>query len=285
MGDPHVTAVEKPLENSEERRKHPRFVKRLPVKFFIDNECLTSLSSDLSENGIFLRTNRGTNVNCVVTIQLFLPSDTVSHIKGIVRRTVRTPFSEMKNGMGIEILEKDEAYGHFIKSIRGGPLDKKVLPALPVVPCAAAKIPDAASKNTVAEERRQHKRINIELRGMSGKMAFTSYLNIIDISTGGISFEADRRLNMGQSYPLSIIHDKQTITVKGTVIWSIIKKGNNDDRGNVIPVYQAGMKFSDESKEQIREFIPLIEIALKKQRKGVLLQKPLNDPAQRFRKN
>jgi hypothetical protein len=285
MGDTHVSTVEKPIENSEERRRHPRYIKRLPVKFFIDNECLTSLSSDLSESGLFLRTNRGTNINCIVSIQLFLPSNAVSCIKGIVRRTVRTPFSAMKNGMGIEIIEKDEAYGHFIKSIRGGPIDKNTLPAPPVVPCAVSEISDDELKNTVSEERRQHKRINIELRGMSGKMAFTSYLNIIDISTGGISFEADRRLNMGRSYTLSIILDGQTITVKGTVIWSIIKKSKKDDRGNVIPVYKAGMKFSDESKEQVREFIALIEIALKEQRKGPSPQKPYNDPSQRFRKN
>jgi hypothetical protein len=285
MGDIHVSTAEKPLETSEERRRHPRFIKRLPVKFFIDNECLTSLSSDLSESGLFLRTNRGTTINCVVSIQLFLPSNAVSCIKGIVRRTVRTPFSEMKNGMGIEIIEKDEAYGHFIQSIRGGTMDKNAPPALPVVPCAVSEISDDEPKNTVAEERRQHKRINIELRGMSGKMPFTSYLNIIDISTGGISFEADRRLNMGRSYTLSIIHDKQTFTVKGTIIWSIIRKSKKDDRGNVIPVYKAGMKFSDESKDQIREFIPLIEIAMKKQRKGPLLQKPYDDPSQRFRKN
>ncbi len=137
-----MTTVEKFTENSEERRRHPRFIKRLPVKFFIDNECLTSLSSDLSESGLFLRTNRGTNVNCVVSMQLFLPSNTVSHLKGVVRRTVRTPFSAMKNGMGIEITEKDEAYGHFMKSIRGGPVDKNALPSLPVAPCAVSEIPD-----------------------------------------------------------------------------------------------------------------------------------------------
>jgi hypothetical protein len=281
MEDPNVMTVEKSIANSEERRLHPRFIKRLPVKFFIDNECLTSLSSDLSESGLFLRTNRGTNVNCVVSMQLFLPSNTVSYLKGVVRRTVRTPFSAMKNGMGIEIIEKDEAYGHFIKSIRGCSIDKNAISALPESPCPVSEIPDDQPKKKAAEERRQHKRINIELRGMSGKMAFTSYLNIIDISAGGISFEADRRLNMGRSYTLSIVHDKKTINVKGTVIWSIIRKSKNDDRGNVIPVYKAGMKFSDESRDQIREFIPLIEIALKEQREGA----PHKDPSQRFRKN
>jgi hypothetical protein len=280
MEGPHMTTVEKFIENTEERRRHPRFIKRLPVKFYIDNECLTSLSSDLSESGLFLRTNRGTNVNCVVSMQLFLPSNAVSCLKGIVRRTVRTPFSAMKNGMGIEIIEKDEAYGHFMKSIRGGPIDKSAPPSLSVSPCAISEIPDDVRAHTATKERRQHERLNIELRGMSGNMAFTNYFKVVDISTGGISFEADRRLNIGRTYTLSIIHDKQTINVKGTVIWSIIRKSKKDDRGNVIPVYKAGMKFSDESREKIQELIPLIEIALKEQREGA----PQKDPSQRFRK-
>jgi hypothetical protein len=90
---------------------------------------------------------------------------------------------------------------------------------------------------------------------------------------------------MGRSYTLSIIYDKQTIHIKGIVVWSIIRKSKKDDRGNVIPVYKAGMKFSDESQEQIQEFIPLIEIAMKEQREGSLPQKPGSDPSQRFRKN
>jgi hypothetical protein len=174
--------------------------------------------------------------------------------------------------MGIEIIEKDEAYGHFMKSIRGGPIDKGALPSLPVSPCAISEIPDEEQAHTDTKERRQHKRLNIELRGMSGNMAFTNYFKVIDISTGGISFEADRRLNMGRSYTLSIIYDKQTIHIKGTVIWSIIRKSKKDDRGNVIPVYKAGMKFSDESREQIQELIPLIEVALKEKHERPLHQ-------------
>ena len=225
MEGPYVTTADKPIGNSEERRRHPRIIKRLPVKFFVNRECLTSLSSDLSESGLFLRTNRGTNVDCIIDIQLLLPSNKVSCLKGIVKRTVRTPFSSMKNGMGIEIIQKDAAYAHYIKTICGDSIEKTALPEFPLGNRTLPEMPDEdPAQKTVAEERRQHKRLNIELRGMSGKMAFTSYLNVIDISAGGIAFEADRRLNIGRSYTLSIIHDEQTINIQGTVMWSIIRK-------------------------------------------------------------
>jgi hypothetical protein len=75
MKEHHVTTIQKAAGTNEEKRRHPRFIKRLPVKFFVDHECLNSLASDLSENGLFLRTNRGTNINCIINIQLFLPSN------------------------------------------------------------------------------------------------------------------------------------------------------------------------------------------------------------------
>jgi hypothetical protein len=259
MKEHHVPTVQKSAGNNEEKRRHPRFIKRLPVKFFVDHECLNSLASDLSENGLFLRTNRGTNVNSVISIQLFLPSNRISYLKGIVRRTVRTPFSSMKNGMGIEIIEKDEEFAAFMKSICGGSIDEHPTFAFPERSRAFPDMPNEGLINTAIEEKRRHRRLNIELKGISGKMTYTNYLNVINISTGGISFEADRRLNMGKEYTLSIIYDKQVINVKGTVIWSIIRNCTKDDRGNVIPVYKAGMKFSDESREKIKEFIPLIE--------------------------
>jgi len=274
MGEPHMATFETPIENGQEKRRHPRIIKRLPVKFFVDHECLSSLSSDLSESGLFLRTNRGASVDCIIDIQLFLPSNKVSCLKGVVKRTVRTPFSSMKNGMGIEIIQKDEAYAHFIKTLYGDLIKKSARPEFPSGNGTSSEVPDEdPAPKTAAEEKRQHKRLNIELRGMSGKMAFTSYVNIIDISTGGIAFEADRRLNMGRQYTLSILHDKQVIQVKGTVVWSIIRKCEKDDGGNVIPVYKAGMKFSDESRETIQKLIPVIEMSIQEQR-----EKPSSKP-------
>ena len=100
-----------------ERRKHPRFIKRLETKISIDQTSFWSISGDLSESGLFIRTNRGCNVETPIDIELSLPGNRVSFLKGIVRRTVRTPIPTMRNGMGIEIIEKDETFRDFVKSI------------------------------------------------------------------------------------------------------------------------------------------------------------------------
>jgi hypothetical protein len=103
-----------------DKRRHRRFIKRLATKFIINNESFTGISSDLSESGLFIRTNRGCSANNHIDIKLFMPDNSVSSLKGIVRRTTRTPLPSMKNGMGIEIIEKDGIFVDFVKSNIGG---------------------------------------------------------------------------------------------------------------------------------------------------------------------
>jgi hypothetical protein len=102
-----------------DKRRHPRFIKRLATKFIINNESVTGISSDLSENGLFIRTSRGCSANNPIDIEIFMPDNRVSSLKGIVRRSTRTPIPSMKNGMGIEITEKDGIFIDFLKSING----------------------------------------------------------------------------------------------------------------------------------------------------------------------
>jgi hypothetical protein len=57
--------------------------------------------------------------NNPIDIEIFMPDNRISSLKGIVRRTTRTPIPSMKNGMGIEITEKDCIFIDFEKSIIG----------------------------------------------------------------------------------------------------------------------------------------------------------------------
>ena len=92
-------------------------MKRLETKISIDQTSFWSISGDLSESGIFVRTSRGYNVGTPIDIELSLPGNRVSFLKGIVRRTIKTPIPTMRNGMGIEVIEKDETFRDFVKSV------------------------------------------------------------------------------------------------------------------------------------------------------------------------
>ena len=99
------------------KRKDPRFTKRLEARFIADGESFVCITSNLSETSLFIRTKRGFAPDSILDIKLVMPDGNISSIKGIVRRTVKVPLS-IKNGMGIELLEKDKTYVQYIKSLK-----------------------------------------------------------------------------------------------------------------------------------------------------------------------
>lgn len=97
-------------------KRQPRFTKRLEVTFSSGGLSFRGILSNFSQNGVFIRTNRGFAPGTTVDIELMMPDNTISHLAGVVRRTIKTPLASMKNGMGIELVKKDEAYLNLIKS-------------------------------------------------------------------------------------------------------------------------------------------------------------------------
>jgi hypothetical protein len=122
-----------------EKRRFLRFTKRLEVKFSSGGNSLTGISSNLSENGIFIRTQKGLAPGTTIYIDLVLPDGRISFLKGIVKRTFKTPISALKNGMGVEITEKDETFSDFIKSFAQKPetpSEDKAVPEFKTISCA-----------------------------------------------------------------------------------------------------------------------------------------------------
>lgn len=102
------------------KRKYKRFTKRVEVEFRSGGRVFKGISSDISENGLFIRTRNSLVPGSPVEMRLYLPDGTVSRIKGLVRRAVRTHSTVIKSGMGIEVLEYDKSYGNFLKNLVGG---------------------------------------------------------------------------------------------------------------------------------------------------------------------
>jgi c-di-GMP-binding flagellar brake protein YcgR len=105
------------------------------------------------------------------------------------------------------------------------------------------------------QERRRYKRFAVGIMEMNGKMTFARHVKILDISVGGVALKASRRLNLGNEYTLRIEYQERALTVKGTVIWSLIGESIKNSRGERIPVYTSGLKFRDISEEKIQEII------------------------------
>jgi len=250
-----------------EKRNHPRFIKRLETRIDIDHTSICSISSDLSESGLFIRTNRGCNVDTTIDIELSLPGNRVSFLKGIVRRTIRTPIPTMKNGMGIEIIEKDETFRDFIKSIseerKENAVEEQTSPELQITSSLNFEAVNKNPRNTI-QERRRYKRVKVEHMEVNSEMPSATYVKIVDISKNGVFVKADRKLDIGKKYTLKIEYKNKVLFVKAVVVWSLLEDNAEDCGGNIIPIYIAGMQYTDVLKGNITEIISLIDIDINK---------------------
>jgi len=93
---------------------------------------------------------------------------------------------------------------------------------------------------------------------INGMMMFANEVEILDISIGGISLRADRRMNIGADYSLKIRDKASVIPLKGTVVWSLLSGTKKSPDGGTVPLYTAGMCFQNLSSEKIGEIARFI---------------------------
>lgn len=108
-------------------------------------------------------------------------------------------------------------------------------------------------------EKRRYKRYALDIYDVHSEMLFAKELKILDISIAGISLKADKRMNIGREYTLKIIAKDQTLILKGKVMWSLLSENQEGAHGDIIPIYTAGLKFTDVSNEKMKEIINFIE--------------------------
>jgi Tfp pilus assembly protein PilZ len=91
------------------------------------------------------------------------------------------------------------------------------------------------------------------------KMAFADAVQIQKIGLGGISVKAERRMNIGKEYILKLENKKNIITTKGIVVWALLSESKADSKGNIISIYSHGLKFTNDTNEQIERFMDVID--------------------------
>jgi hypothetical protein len=111
---------------------------------------------------------------------------------------------------------------------------------------------------------RQYERLDVDITEISGDIMFANEVTILNISLGGISLRADRRLNVGKEYTVKMKVKDNFISVKGKVVWSLLSESRNDSNGDFVPIYTVGIQFVHGSDEKIEEIIEFI----KKHRRG-----------------
>jgi len=109
------------------------------------------------------------------------------------------------------------------------------------------------------DERRQQKRIGLENMGVDSDMPSASRVKVMNISSGGALVMADRVINTGRNYALKIRYKNKSVFVKATAVWALPPDCVREPKGDIIPLYIAGMKFVELIKGEIAEIIRLLE--------------------------
>lgn len=109
----------------------------------------------------------------------------------------------------------------------------------------------------MSKDNRRHKRFVVD--GVESRMVFASETRILNLSISGAAIETDRRLNPGSEYTLKLEKGGASITLKGTIAWSVLSGTKKTLKGEMAPVYRAGMKFLDVMNEKTAQIIGFIE--------------------------
>lgn len=105
-----------------DKRQRKRKIKRLEVEYTADNRRCIGFSSNFSLTGLFIHSSHPFQPGTAIEITIHLPNGT-SKVRGRVARSVCFPGRKVigvpvpKNGIGVELIEKDDAYDRFVDSL------------------------------------------------------------------------------------------------------------------------------------------------------------------------
>lgn len=110
------------------KRLAKRFIRRLEIEFSGAGIEGRGITSDLSKRGVFIRTQKVIPIGTILDMKIRLPDGRSSSLKGIVRRAVKIPFftSEVKNGIGVEIIENDAIFNELLDELDIEKRDKDI---------------------------------------------------------------------------------------------------------------------------------------------------------------
>ncbi len=111
--------------------------------------------------------------------------------------------------------------------------------------------------------KRKWRRFEVDNADIGITMYLARYVEVLNISLEGVSLKADRLLPIGSTCILKIKSKGKVYIAKGTIIWSSLSESREDEKGKIVPIYKAGLKFTDIRGEALNEIFRVIELKKK----------------------
>jgi c-di-GMP-binding flagellar brake protein YcgR len=122
------------------------------------------------------------------------------------------------------------------------------------------------------KDRRRYERIVIKGLDIECKMQFVAEVKLLNISFSGAAISLDRRLHIGREYTLHFERADKMLTLKGKVVWEKLAGTDKTEKGDVIPIYNAGIQFDNVLTEKATEIIKFIQANMPKKQVNKRLQ-------------
>lgn len=106
-------------------------------------------------------------------------------------------------------------------------------------------------------EGRRHKRYIVD--GIQGNVLYPADLEILNISIDGAAIETTKWLDLNREYTLKFKYKDIVLNLRGRIVWAVLTSKEKKDSGEVIPVYRAGVRFTDALSEKTTMLINYIE--------------------------
>jgi len=106
------------------------------------------------------------------------------------------------------------------------------------------------------DDHRRNKRYSVD--GIRGNVLYTSDIDVLNISLDGVAVETTRRLELNREYTFKVRYKNNSMDLKGQVVWAVLISKERKDTRAFVPVYRAGIRFSNLSSEKaclLQEFI------------------------------
>lgn len=107
------------------------------------------------------------------------------------------------------------------------------------------------------DEKRKHKRFLVA--GVHGNVLYPSDSEVLNISIDGAAIETSKRLDLNREYTLRIKYKDAILNLKGRVVWSILGYRENKGSNEIIPIYRAGIRFTDILSEKANMLLKFID--------------------------
>ena len=100
-----------------DKRKDERLHMKLHVKLNSGTRVSWGILTDVSENGLFVKSNRDFAADTEINIEIVMQDNSTSLLKGIVKRKIDIPEEHRKYGLGIELTKKDHRFMNLLGTL------------------------------------------------------------------------------------------------------------------------------------------------------------------------